>query len=113
MNEFRNLKFTKEKVYSKHDVLQYAETIWNNNESIDDKEASTTTTIKSPIITSCLNHDEIKRYCRQLLVEDGVIDVTGQIKPRNAKVLVVGAGGIGSTVLLYLSGFWDCYDWYH
>lgn len=59
----------------------------------------------SSIIMSHLSHDEIKRYCRQLLVENGIIDTIGQLKIRNARVLVVGAGGIGSTVLLYLSGF--------
>lgn len=32
------------------------------------------------------------------------IGTTGQIKIKKAKVLVVGAGGIGSSVLMYLAG---------
>lgn len=50
---------------------------------------------------SCLTREEIGRYSRQLLLEDG-FGVVGQIKLKLSSVLVVGAGGIGSTVLLYL-----------
>ena len=53
---------------------------------------------------SRLSREEIERYSRQMLVTDQGFGVSGQIQLRNASVLVVGAGGIGSTVLLYLAG---------
>jgi adenylyltransferase/sulfurtransferase len=49
-----------------------------------------------------LTKDQIERYSRQLLLSDG-FGVSGQLKLLSSSVLVVGAGGIGSTVLLYLA----------
>lgn len=48
-----------------------------------------------------LSKDQVGRYSRHLLLPD--IGVTGQRRLRNARVLVVGAGGLGSPVLLYLA----------
>lgn len=45
---------------------------------------------------------EIERYSRQLLLAQG-FGVSGQLKLLSSSVLVVGAGGIGSTVLMYLA----------
>jgi adenylyltransferase and sulfurtransferase len=50
-----------------------------------------------------LTREQIERYSRQLLLSDG-FGVTGQARLQQSSVLVVGAGGIGSTVLLYLAG---------
>ena len=47
-----------------------------------------------------LTNDQIKRYSRQLLLPQ--IAVNGQEKIINSKVLVIGAGGLGSPCLLYL-----------
>jgi len=49
-----------------------------------------------------LSSEEIERYSRQLLLTTGGFGVQGQLKLLQARVLVVGAGGIGSTVLQYL-----------
>ncbi|KAI9199640.1 adenylyltransferase [Polychytrium aggregatum] len=48
-----------------------------------------------------LTNAEISRFSRQLLVQD--IGVKGQLGIKNASVLVVGAGGLGSPVILYLA----------
>lgn len=49
-----------------------------------------------------LSKDDIHRYSRQLLLNDGW-GVTGQIALKRATVLVIGAGGIGSSLLMYLA----------
>ena len=49
-----------------------------------------------------LNNKQIKRYSRQIILKN--IGPLGQKKLLNSSVLVVGAGGLGSPVLLYLSG---------
>lgn len=51
---------------------------------------------------SILSPGDIERYSRQLLLHDG-FGVIGQCKLLSSSALVVGAGGIGSTVLLYLA----------
>jgi molybdopterin/thiamine biosynthesis adenylyltransferase len=48
-----------------------------------------------------MTDNEKKRYARQVMLEE--IGETGQVKLKNSKVLVVGAGGLGSAVLYYLA----------
>ncbi len=48
-----------------------------------------------------LTTDEVRRYSRHLIIPD--VGMTGQKRLKNAKVLVVGAGGLGSPALLYLA----------
>ena len=45
--------------------------------------------------------DQIERYSRHILLQD--IGVEGQEKISNGKVLVIGAGGLGAPILLYLA----------
>ena len=48
-----------------------------------------------------LSADEVKRYSRHLIIPE--IGMTGQKRLKNARVLCVGAGGLGSPALLYLA----------
>ena len=48
-----------------------------------------------------LNDDELLRYSRQILLPQ--IDVAGQLKLKASRVLIVGLGGLGSPVALYLA----------
>jgi len=48
-----------------------------------------------------LTKEEVSRYSRHLIIPD--VGVDGQKRLKNAKVLVVGAGGLGSPALLYLA----------
>jgi len=48
-----------------------------------------------------LSIDEVRRYSRHLIIPD--VGMDGQKRLKNAKVLAVGAGGLGSPVLMYLA----------
>lgn len=49
-----------------------------------------------------LSDDQLMRYSRQILLPQ--IDVAGQEKLAAAKVLIIGAGGLGTPAALYLAG---------
>ena len=48
-----------------------------------------------------LTVDEVKRYSRHLIIPD--VGMDGQKRLKHAKVLCVGAGGLGSPALMYLA----------
>ncbi|MFN8167759.1 MAG: adenylyltransferase/sulfurtransferase MoeZ [Candidatus Nanopelagicales bacterium] len=48
-----------------------------------------------------LTVDEVRRYSRHIIIPD--VGMVGQKRLKNAKVLCVGAGGLGSPALLYLA----------
>ena len=48
-----------------------------------------------------LTTEEVRRYSRHLIIPD--VGMSGQKRLKNAKVLVIGAGGLGSPALLYLA----------
>lgn len=49
-----------------------------------------------------LNDNDFMRYSRQVMLED--IGLAGQNKLQQAKILIVGLGGLGSPASLYLAG---------
>src|SRR5437867_4907534 len=59
---------------------------------------STITEVKPE--TATLSNDEILRYSRHLIMPE--VGMEGQLKLKAAKVLCIGAGGLGSPLALYL-----------
>ena len=60
--------------------------------------------IKPPALVSpgpALTVDEVRRYSRHLIIPD--VAMAGQQRLMNARVLCVGAGGLGSPALMYLA----------
>src|SRR5207249_2508491 len=48
-----------------------------------------------------LNNDEIRRYSRHLILPE--VGLSGQKKICSASVLCIGAGGLGSPIMMYLA----------
>jgi adenylyltransferase/sulfurtransferase len=53
------------------------------------------------VATESLGEDDIRRYARHIVLPE--LGGVGQMRLKAARVLVVGAGGLGSPVLLYLA----------
>src|SRR5712692_3038644 len=68
-----------------------------------DKQPGEPTVSLPPLVApdSELSVNEVKRYSRHLIIPE--VGMTGQKRLKNAKVLCVGAGGLGSPALLYLA----------
>ncbi|OCB30871.1 adenylyltransferase/sulfurtransferase MoeZ [Mycobacterium malmoense] len=64
---------------------------------------STPQTALPPLVAPAdqLTRDEVARYSRHLIIPD--LGVDGQKRLKNARVLVIGAGGLGAPTLLYLA----------
>jgi len=48
-----------------------------------------------------MNDDQLLRYSRQILLPQ--LDIVGQQKLLNSHVLIIGLGGLGSPVSMYLA----------
>src|SRR5271157_3846335 len=57
-------------------------------------------TVNSPLATT-LSNDEILRYARHLIMPE--VGMAGQQKLKAARVLCIGAGGLGSPLAMYLA----------
>lgn len=59
--------------------------------------------VPGPLVepAGALSPEEVERYSRHLIIPE--IGAVGQRRLKNAKVLVIGAGGLGSPALLYLA----------
>jgi sulfur-carrier protein adenylyltransferase/sulfurtransferase len=58
------------------------------------------TTLEAKPETATLNNDEVLRYSRHLIMPE--VGMEGQQKLKAARVLCIGAGGLGSPLALYL-----------
>src|SRR5579871_3084089 len=58
-----------------------------------------TSVVEPPVTT--LSNDEILRYSRHLIMPE--VGMEGQLKLKNAKLLLVGTGGLGAPLGLYLA----------
>jgi hypothetical protein len=52
-------------------------------------------------VTTPFTQDEIKRYSRHLIMPE--VGMEGQRRLKNASVLAIGAGGLGSPLAMYLT----------
>src|SRR5215212_58393 len=57
--------------------------------------------VEAPVAPATLSKDEILRYSRHLIMPE--VGMEGQLKLKAAKVLLIGTGGLGAPLGLYLA----------
>lgn len=75
--------------------------IKNQNSQIKNENGSAMATVIEAPNTAALSKDEILRYSRHLIMPE--VGMDGQQKIKSARVLCIGAGGLGSPLALYLA----------
>jgi sulfur-carrier protein adenylyltransferase/sulfurtransferase len=73
----------------------------NETVSIVPSIAGGSTSVAEPETATTLSNEEIARYSRHLILPE--VGMNGQLKLKQAKVLMVGAGGLGAPLGLYLA----------
>jgi molybdopterin/thiamine biosynthesis adenylyltransferase/rhodanese-related sulfurtransferase/molybdopterin converting factor small subunit len=109
----------RKQLYSDAGALRSYVNVYVNDEDIrylekdktEVKDADTLTIVPSiaggsalaaePALATELTQEEILRYSRHLIMPE--VGVSGQLKLKNASVLLVGAGGLGAPLGLYLA----------
>ncbi len=93
-------------VYLNDEDIRYLEkeattVVASDTLSIVPSIAGGATGVAEPPSATTLSKDEILRYSRHLIMPE--VGMEGQLKLKNAKVLLVGTGGLGAPLGLYLS----------
>jgi len=68
---------------------------------MEESEMATTKAVEISAGTPRLSNTQLERYSRQMILEE--LGVEGQARLLRSKVLIIGAGGLGSPVALYLA----------
>jgi molybdopterin/thiamine biosynthesis adenylyltransferase/rhodanese-related sulfurtransferase/molybdopterin converting factor small subunit len=85
-----------------NDVLSIVPSIAGGADATTDKLAAAQTAMRRAGQTRLpLSHEEVRRYSRHLILPE--VGLAGQVKLKNARVLLIGVGGLGSPLGLYLA----------
>eukprot|EP01119_Soliformovum_irregulare_P017491 TRINITY_DN5211_c0_g1_i2.p1 TRINITY_DN5211_c0_g1~~TRINITY_DN5211_c0_g1_i2.p1 ORF type:complete len:130 (+),score=41.18 TRINITY_DN5211_c0_g1_i2:2-391(+) len=83
------------------ELLQKISELERKVKELESEKFNHNVTQRNEVEKEDLSNQEIRRYGRQMILPE--IGREGQIKLKNASVLVVGGGGLGSPVALYLA----------
>jgi hypothetical protein len=91
-----NLEINTELLAGRSTSASLSSTPTTTNEETTTHEGTDNNPSSASLAQHSLSRDQIERYSRQLLLQDG-FGVAGQHKLSSSSVLIIGAGGIGST----------------